>query len=479
MTARFNWLLVANLMLANFLVGIAGRIFAISLPTVARELQTDLLGVSWALISYQLSAVSLALVFGRIGDLYGRRTVFGLGLLLFTISSFLCGLSRGPLELILFRLLQGIGGAMTQSQGRALVLEAVPEESAGKAQGFMTTAFHGGFMLGPSIGGLIIDYFHWRGIFFFLVPVGAVVTILTLINREGFRQAGTARPNAVSQTIDYLGALLLVVTMFVLVALLDQRIMERLSPTGRGSLVLILLGALTAFLFRERTVSSPIIHLSLFRIRMFALSTVCLLLVTLTYSLTSFLLPFYLQEILHLSPSFMGFLFMTGPVLTVLCSPVSGYVADKVGPMLPTAVGAAFMAAGSVLGVFLGTDSHLLLPTLIVVAMGVSIALFNPPNHAAMIGAVPNEHRGVAAGSVYTVFGLGNIGGVTLGSFLMTMAFRSETGVPTAAPGPENPGAFVAALNFTFLVVVGISLLATVLSIVRGGHRSVNNPVAA
>ena len=154
-----------------------------------------------------------------------------------------------------------------------------------------------------------------------------------------------------------------------------------------------------------------------------------------------------------------------------------GYVADKAGPMLPTAVGAAFMAAGSVLGVFLGTDSHLLLPTLIVVAMGVSIALFNPPNHAAMIGAVPNEHRGVAAGSVYTVFGLGNIGGVTLGSFLMTMAFRSETGVPTAAPGPENPGAFVAALNFTFLVVVGYRVwpdhpLHPLSCVARGAHTA-------
>ena len=137
-------------MLVSFLIGISHRIFAISLPTIARSLETDIVGISWALISFQLSTISLSLVFGRIGDLHGRQSVFGVGLLIFTLGSFLCGLAQDILQLVSFRLLQGIGAAMAQAQGRVLAMEAAPENWAGKTQGLMTTAHHAGFLFGPS-----------------------------------------------------------------------------------------------------------------------------------------------------------------------------------------------------------------------------------------------------------------------------------------------------------------------------------------
>ena len=170
MQSHTNRILLANLMLASFLTGTGSRIFAISLPTIAENLQTDMAGISWALISFQLSTISLSLVFGRMGDLYGRQVILCMGLLVFTVSSFLCGLSQDILQLVVSRLLQGVGAAMIQAQGRALAMEVVPQGSAGKVQGFLTTAHHTGFLLGPSLGGFIIDYVHWRGIFFPLSP---------------------------------------------------------------------------------------------------------------------------------------------------------------------------------------------------------------------------------------------------------------------------------------------------------------------
>lgn len=469
--SQSNRVLLANLMLGSFLTGTASRIFAISLPTVAENLQTDIAGISWALISFQLSTISLSLVFGRMGDLYGRQTIFGIGLLVFTASSFLCGLSQDILQLIFFRLLQGVGAAMIQAQGRALAMEAVPQESVGKAQGFLTTAHHSGFLLGPSMGGFIIDYIHWRGIFFSLVPIGTAGALLSWVNNKRSPVPVAEKGSAARSSVDYLGAALLVATALVLIAILDRKVMEVVPPGWRSVLIMAFVGFLIVFLAREATASSPILIFSLFRIRMFAFSTVCLLLVSINFSLTAFLLPFYLQEILHLSPSFIGILFMSAPVFTITLSPVGGYLFDKMGSRLPATAGTVLFGVGSILGVILGTDSHWFLPTLMIALGGLASALFYPANHSAMIVSVPAEHRGVATGTVYMMFGLGNTFGITLGSFLMTTAFRFHTGLSAAAPTTENPTAFVAALNTTFLVVFGIAALGTVLSLMRGKER--------
>ena len=185
MTSRGNALLLATCLLVTFATGTASRIFAISLPSVADGLQTDMVGISWALISFQLATAALSLVFGRVGDVYGRQTVYIWGIVLFTVSSLLCGLSGDILQLIFYRVLQGVGAAMMQAQGRALAMDASTEESRGRVQGFMTTAHHSGFLVGPGVGGFIIQYIHWRGVFFFLVPLGAVAAALAL----GFRRA--------------------------------------------------------------------------------------------------------------------------------------------------------------------------------------------------------------------------------------------------------------------------------------------------
>ncbi|MFQ5541335.1 MAG: MFS transporter, partial [Candidatus Binatia bacterium] len=269
-------------------------------------------------------------------------------------------------------------------------------------------------------------------------------------------------------SVDTPGAALLVTATLALIGIIDRRVMEVVPAGWWTVLILAFVGLFIGFLIREGTATSPILNLSLFKIRMFAFSTFCHLLVSITQALTVFLLPFYLQEVLHLSPSFMGILFMSAPAFAIALSPVSGYLFDKVGPRIPATIGVVLFGASSFLGIMLRTDSHWLLPTLILALGGLGNALFFPPNHAAMIGSVPTEHRGVATGSVYMAFGLGNIFGITLGRFLMTAAFRFHIGLSATILTTEHPTAFVAALNTTFIVVVGICLVSVILSLMRG-----------
>jgi MFS family permease len=187
-TERIQWPFLANAVLGQFLAGLAARSFTISLPTVASSLGTDILGISWALISFHLASVSLSLVFGRLGDLYGRSKLCALGFVVLATSSFLCGMAQDVVQLIAFRFLQGIGGAMVQSSARAMAMDAVPPGWEGKAQGFMTVVFHTGFFIGPPLGGFLIESIGWRAVFFVMVPIGVTGIILSVQCQARFGQ---------------------------------------------------------------------------------------------------------------------------------------------------------------------------------------------------------------------------------------------------------------------------------------------------
>ncbi len=461
MDPRINYLLLCNTMLGNFIAGTSSRIFGISLPTVANALNTDITGVSWALISFILSNLGFVLIFGKIGDMFGREKLYSIGFGTFAVSSLLCGLSQNILQLILFRMLQGMGAAMTQSVGRALAAEAVPDDQGSKVQGLMTTAFHTGFLLGPTIGGLIIDYFHWRVIFFFLVPLAILGGILAFFNTKRSIQPLKREP------IDVLGSALLVATSTSLVLLFNPQIREAL---GAEFSVLTYLGFpifFLAFLTRELKAASPIVNLQLFRIRLFTLSCVTLLIVSFTHGMQGFLLPFYLQEVLHLSPTFMGVLFMSAPIFTVTLAPISGHVADRIGPKIPATAGLVMMICSILVGILLRPNSHWSLPALMLAFGGLGNGLFNAPNHGAIMGSVPKVNRGFANGSIQVSFNIGHMIGISFATFIMTMLYQIYTG-ETGGATTDNPQAFVASLNFTFMVALGIMTFALVTSLLRG-----------
>jgi len=467
--SRVNYLLLATALLGTFFSGTATRIVSISLPTVAQSLGTDLLGVSWALLSYQLSNIGLSVIFGRISDLWGREKMFALGFLVFAVSSLLCGFAQSVLQLIVARFIQGVGGAMLQSSSRALASESVTEDLAGRAQGYMTTAHHVGFILGPSIGGLMIDYFSWRWSFFLLAPVGFAGAGLALANLKRHRPA----PQRHTNSIDYLGAALLFASTSMLVFIFDRRTQQMISDLTQGLLVLALAISLAAFLVHESRAKSPFVHLELFRIRRFSFSVISLLVIAMCYSLTGFLLPFYLQDVLRLSPTQIGVLFMAPSILTVALAPLSGYMTDRLGPRVPATFGVTFMIASLAIGGLLRADSHWLLPAALIVVGAITNGIFNPANSTAMISMMPREHRGFASAVNHVTFGFGNVLGVALGGLSMSLAFERYTGMKTANLTTENPLGFVAALNTTFVAATCLSIIALFTSALGGSKKTV------
>jgi EmrB/QacA subfamily drug resistance transporter len=452
-----------NPLLGIFVTGLSARIFMISLPTLAHGLQTDILGVTWALISFQIAGICGSVIFGRLGDIYGHRTIYGLGVIMITAGSLLCGVSQNVLQMIVFRFVQGLGGAIIQSAGRALALEAVPPGSEGKAQGFMATAHHAGFFLGPPLGGLIIELIDWRGIFFLVVPAGLAAIFLTYRTTATHSAAPSRR-----QPVDYGGTFLFILLTAIVTLVLDHKAGQLFGAGSRGILTLVLAATIWGFVAHENRIQNPMINFSLFKIRTFTLSVIGLMAMNMAHGLTGFIMPFYLQDTLHISPTFMGLIFLLPSIFTLTLAPVGGHITDRIGPRTPLIIGSILLMIGLGIGVFLQPGSHWIFPAASLGITGIAGAFFNTPVQAAIISSVTKEQRGLAAGIINTIFGLGHLVGVSAGKLLLTVAFQSYSGIPDAIPTPGDPLAFVFSMNATYLASLAVCLVALTTSFKTG-----------
>jgi MFS family permease len=432
----------------------------ISVPTLAAALGTDMLGISWALIVYQMAGIGLGVVCGRVGDIYGHHKMYGLGMGIMALGSLLCGLSQNVLQLIAFRFLQGIGGAIVQSSGRTLAFRAMPAGSEGKAQGLMAMSHQFGFFVGPPLGGLIIDLIHWRGVFFLLLlpsiagMVIAVVTSRSLTPALGKRQA-----------IDYFGAGLFLLLAVLATLLLDQKLAELLAAGAQALLVAAFAGSLWLFITHENKTRSPMIDLSFFKMPIFGYGSVGLLMCCITQGLTTFVTPFYLQDVLRLAPTVIGIIFLVPSILSMVLSPVAGALTDRLGARSLLLSGVLVLMAGFVIGAYLRADSSWLWPTMLLALTGIGSAFFNTPSQAVMIGSLPKEHWGTAIGIINGIFGLGHMLGISLSGIFLTLAFRYFLGMPGTTPNPGDAQVFVASMNITYLFALAISIIPLLTSL--------------
>jgi MFS family permease len=432
----------------------------ISVPTLAAALGTDMLGISWALIVYQMAGIGLGVVCGRLGDLYGHHKMYSFGMAIMAVGSLLCGLSQDVFQLILFRFVQGIGSAMIQSSGRTLAFKAMPEGSEGKAQGLMAMSHQFGFFVGPPIGGLVIDLIHWRGIFFLLFVPSLVGMALCYMTGRSVAASATR-----DQLIDYRGALLFLGLTILATMLLDQKITEVLGAGNQALLGLVFVGTLWGFISNEKKIQSPMIDLSFFSVPVFGYGSVGLLMCCITQGLVTFVTPFYLQDVLKLSPTFMGIIFLAPSLLSMVLSPVSGAMTDRIGARFLLIMGVLVLMVAFLIGANLRADSHWVLPTTLLALVGIGSAFFNTPSQAVMVSSLPKENWGIAIGILNGIFGLGHMLGISLSGIFLTLAFRFYSGDPGTTPNPGDVRVFVASMNVTYLFALGISFIPLLTSI--------------
>jgi EmrB/QacA subfamily drug resistance transporter len=427
----------------------------IALPTIGSEFSMDAVSLGWVATAYLLASAVFLVPFGRIADIYGRKKIFSLGLLIFTSASLAMVFSVSPAMIIFLRVVQGMGGALIFGTAVAILTSVTPPHERGKALGIYTTAVYLGLSMGPFVGGFLTSVFGWRSIFLVNVPVG--ILILVIIGRELEGEWADARGESFDMSGALLYGLALVCVMYGF---------SRLPDTP--GIVLVTAGTvfLAVFIWWEHRTPAPLLNLSLFsKNRVFAFSNLAALInYSATFSVT-FFLSFYLQYIRGLSPAAAGTILVTQPVVQAIFSTYAGKISDRVEPGKIASMGMAMTACGLFLLTFISADTDLayLIGTLILLGLG--FAFFSSPNTNAVMSSVKKPQYGVASGTLGTMRLVGQMLSMGIAMVIITVFIGYVMITPDVA------AQLLTSIHVGFMIFAALCCCGIYFSFVRGTLR--------
>lgn len=458
------WTVVAGMFLWSFGAGIVN----ISLPTIAQYLDISTSTVSWVIIGHLLILVSLLLIFGRLADYLGQRTIFMWGVLVFTISSYLCGLSLDFNSLITFRLLQGVGSAMLLAVSPALITVTSNSQKRGRAFGYISLATTLGLSTGYLAGGLVTEYLGWNWVFFLNLPLGVLVIIMShLYLPDISTSAGKGQ-------FDFLGAFLSFTFFLSLVLTLET--LEINPYPVMGFLLTALLGLF--FIYWELRHPHPLLNLRLFLNPHLSLSILTGFLTTLVLTGTIFLVPFYLKLVKSYPTGLAGLLVFASTLLVLLVGPLSGRITDRLGAKLVNTVGALILLGSLVLLSLLDQSVGLVFIFLALAVRALSDGISNPANSKMVTSHSPPGMESSVSSLLNTARYLGLVMGVvvfetifnsTISHYSQSLEASTQGALELTLPA----AALVNGFQVAFYIGVGISFLIILFTILGRENREV------
>ncbi|MGE5409044.1 MAG: MFS transporter [Syntrophothermus sp.] len=465
----YKWWALSCTSLGLLLVATNSGTLIIALPDLERALGTSLLELVWVILAYMISCTVLVLTAGRLSDLFGRKPAFVGAFLVFGLASLGAGFAADGTQLILWRVLQGIGGAFIFANGPALVTDAFPREELGLAMGTNTMIAAVGLVIGPVLGGALVAV-SWQWVFWFNVPLALAGALWSGAVLRELARRDTVRG------LDLPGTLTFVVGLTGLVYGISRGgISGWDDPLVIGGLLLAAV-LLPLFVLIERQGRAPMLDLSIFRNRLFAAASAATFINGLARFALMFIFVFYFQGAQGDDPIVAGLKLAPMALGMLVASPLAGAWADRHGSRLLAALGMLVTAAGLALMTTLQADTPYWQTMLWLTIVGVGSGMFMSPNTAAMMGTVPTERRGVAAG-VRTM--LQNTGAVISIAFVLAVVtasvprpvlFKIFSGLASGLTSAQlDP--FVANMHDALWVLAAVSLLGAAVSMLRPAER--------
>ena len=441
----------------TFMEILDGTIVNVALPSMQQELGVDMASIQWVASIYSIVTCAALLVFGRLGDMYGKVRIFQVGVALFTLGSALCAMS-GTFEMLVFsRAVQSLGGAASLANNQGIITETFPN-NRGRALGLVATFTALGAMCGPTLGGLIVSTLPWEFIFIINIPIGIISLLAGIKVLEN-------RPPKRRPAFDALGTVLLVPS--ILAIFFAITLMERgVTPLTVGMLVGGA-GLLVAFVVVENHAKSPLVTLGVFRDVRFCIDLVNMALVFLAMAAYTFIFPYYLQEARGIGAGVAGLIMACYPLVNSIVGPVSGAVSDKVGCEKPTLVGQTIYTCGLAACSFLalGTPIPLLICCIMFTSLG--SAIFQAPNNSMVMGHAPEGALGFVGSLGNLMRYLGQSLGITVGSALLYGGMSDSIGYPVTSYVEGRPDVFMDGMHAAFLTLAFIVGASVVLALVR------------
>src|SRR5579872_622183 len=419
---NYKWWVLSCTSLGMLLATVNSGTLIIALPDLERSLHTSLLQLVWVILVYMISSTVLVLSAGRLSDLFGRKRAYVLGFLLFSAASLGAGFAQGGTDLIVWRVLQGVGGAFLFANAAALVTDAFPRNELGFAMGTNTMVAAVGLVIGPVLGGALVAI-AWQWVFWFNVPLGLVGWNDPLV-LGGFAAAAVLLP------------------LFVVV---------------------------------ERHTRAPMLDLSLFRNKLFGAASAAAFINGLSRFALMFLLVFYFQGPQGDSPIVAGLKLAPMAIGMLVASPLAGLIADRRGSRSLAALGMVVTAVGLAAMTTLQAHSGYTLIALWLFLVGVGSGMFNSPNTAAMMGVVPAQRRGIAAGArvmlqnTGAVISIAFVLAIVTSSVPKSVLFSIFSGL-TSGLSQRQLDPFITNMHLALWVLAAVSLVGAGVSLLRPRH---------
>ncbi len=442
----------------------------IALPKLERALHTSLLELVWVILVYMISSTVLVLTAGRLSDLFGRKRAYVSGFAIFALASLGAGFSSSGLELLLWRVLQGVGGAFLFANAAALVTDAFPRRELGLAMGTNTMVAAIGLVIGPVLGGALVAI-SWPWVFWFNVPLGLLGCLWgALVLRE------LSERDAV-RGLDALGTSVYVVGLTALVYGISRGGLSGwASPVVIASLA-VAAALLPLFVLIERRVRAPMLDLTIFRSRLFAAAAGAALINGLSRFALLFVFVFYYQGAQGDDPITAGVKLAPMAIAMLISSPLAGILADRRGSRALAAGGMVVTAIGLAAMTTLGRHAPYWQSGLWLFVVGIGSGMFNSPNTAAMMGAVSDQRRGIAAGARVMLQNTGAVVSIAFVMAIITAAvpkpvlFKVFSGLASGlSAGQLEP--FIANMHAALWVLAAVSLVGAGVSLLRPVHHN-------
>jgi EmrB/QacA subfamily drug resistance transporter len=469
--ANYKWWALSCTSLGMLLAATNSGTLIIALPDLERSLHTSLLALVWVILAYLIAATVLVLMAGRLSDLFGRKRAYVGGFLVFALASLGAGFSGGATVLILWRILQGIGSAFLFANAAALVTDAFPKEQLGLAMGANTMVAAIGLVLGPVLGGALVAI-SWHWVFWFNVPFALGGALWgALILRE------LAKPDTV-RGYDVLGTSTFVLGLTGLVYGVSRGGISGWNDSLVIGGLIVAAVLLPLWVAVERRSRAPMLDLGLFKNRLFAAASGAAFLNGLARFALMFLFVFYYQGAQGSSPIQAGIKLIPLALGMLIASPIAGVYADRHGSRALAAIGMLVTAAGLAAMTTLDVHTAYWQSGLWLFVVGVGSGMFNSPNTAAMMGVVPANRRGIAAGARTLLQNTGAVLSIAFVLAIVTSAVPKATlfaifsGVAQGLSA-EKLSPFISNMHVALWVLAATSLLGAGVCLLRPSHADV------
>ena len=449
-------MVLASTTLTGFLATFIGSAINIALPLIGSEFNLSAVMLGWVSLAYVLATGAILMPAGRVADLHGRKAVYTVGLVSFTVLSFATAVAPNATVLIVFRVLQGLASALLFSSTTAMVTLCYPPETRGRALGIQVGGVYLGLTLGPILGGVITHNIGWRGLFVVVGALSVINTGLAFWKLRGveWREARTGR-------FDILGSAVWAVALTALLLGFTY------LPSLVGALLIAVgVAGLATFLWWEGRADDPVLNVDLLRRnRVFAFSNAAAFInYSATFAMT-FLMSLYLQYNRGLDAQTAGFVLVTGTFLQAVLSPLAGRLADRVQARLVASAGMALCVLGLFGFVFLGAETPYWYIITMLCLLGIGYALFASPITHTIMGSIEKRYVGTAGATLATM----RVAGQNISMGLATLVLAIVVGRHVVAPA-DYPN-LLTSVRISFAIFAVLCVFGVLASLVGPRQR--------